>query len=77
MVVDLNGPDGNAFALIGIARQCAKKLGMDKEEVTDNLTGLPYEELIRQFDRYFGDYVDLVLPRGVTPLPSIEVQIDF
>ena len=32
--IDLSGPDGNAFALIGIARNWAKQLGKDATAIT-------------------------------------------
>ena len=31
IVIDLTGPDGNAFALMGYASNFAKQLGLNKE----------------------------------------------
>lgn len=55
----LNGPQGNAFYLIGFARKNAKQLGLDPEVVTEEMTAGDYENLVSVFDGYFGDYVIL------------------
>jgi hypothetical protein len=31
--VDLTGPQGNAFYLMGLASQLSKKMGLDKDEI--------------------------------------------
>jgi ABC-type glycerol-3-phosphate transport system substrate-binding protein len=61
-VIDLTGPDGNAFVLLGIASQLGKKLGFDQEQrdkIRTDMTSGDYENLIQVFDENFGDYVDL------------------
>ena len=55
----LNGPQGNAFYLIGFARKNAKQLGLDPEVVTEEMTSGDYENLVSVFDNYFGKYVIL------------------
>jgi len=57
--IDLNGPEGNAFVLLGYAASYAKQLGLDKKEITTEMTKGDYENLILTFDKYFGEYVDL------------------
>jgi hypothetical protein len=32
VIIDLTGPDGNAFALMGYAKRFAKQLGYSKED---------------------------------------------
>jgi len=62
IVIDLTGPEGNAFYLIGLARNLAKQLMYTKEEVermSKDLMSGSYEELILKFDDAFGDYVIL------------------
>lgn len=59
MVIDLTGPDGNAFVLMGTAQKLAKQLGLDPEEVLTEMQASDYENLIEVFDRYFGDFVIL------------------
>ena len=62
IVVDLTGPDGNAFALIGLATRLAKQLGIDPHTInvikTKMMSG-DYEHLLKVFDKYFGDFVIL------------------
>jgi|TARA_B100000424_G_C22793982_1_gene426271 spore maturation protein SpmB len=62
IVVDLTGPDGNAFALIGLATRLAKQLGIDSHTInvikTKMMSG-DYEHLLKVFDKYFGDFVIL------------------
>ena len=57
--IDLTGPDGNAFVLLGIASDYAKQLGFDVKLIRKEMTSSDYENLIKVFDKYFGDYVDL------------------
>jgi len=59
IVIDLTGPEGNAFVLLGYAKQYAKQLNFDEKKITDEMMSGDYEELLQVFDRYFGDYVIL------------------
>lgn len=59
MEVDLNGPQGNAFCLLGIAAKLSRQLGKDTEDINKRMTSGGYENLIAVFDAEFGDYVDL------------------
>ena len=62
IIIDLTGPDGNAFALIGLATRLAKQLGIDSHTInvikTKMMSG-DYEHLLKVFDKYFGDFVIL------------------
>ena len=61
-VMDLTGPQGNAFVLIGYAKQFARQLGFDGVKAHKIVTEMQegdYENLINVFDKYFGDYVIL------------------
>ena len=58
-VIDLTGPDGNAFVLLGIAKSLCKQLDLDTESVLSELMLGDYEDLISLFDKYFGSVVDL------------------
>ena len=58
--VDLTGPDGNAFALLGLAQNLAKQLGYDKEErdaLKSEMMEGDYENLIQTLDAHFGAFV--------------------
>jgi len=59
IVIDLTGPDGNAFALMGYAKKYAKQLKFDDNKIINEMMSGDYEELLEVFDRYFGDYVIL------------------
>ena len=58
-VIDLTGPQGNAFFLLGQAGQYARDLGLDSDSIITEMKSGNYENLVQVFDRYFGDYVIL------------------
>jgi len=58
-VIDLTGPQGNAFFLLGQAGQYARQLGLDGDQIIAEMKLGNYENLVQVFDRYFGDYVIL------------------
>ena len=57
--IDLTGPQGNAFFLLGTARNLAKQLGLNSSEILDEMRSGDYENLLEVFDSYFGDFVTL------------------
>ena len=59
MIIDLTGPDGNAFALLGYAKNFSKQLSLDWDSIRKEMTKGDYEELLKVFDRYFGSFVIL------------------
>ena len=59
IVIDLTGPQGNAFYLLGAASRYARQLGLDSDEVINEMKSGDYEHLIEVFDKYFGDFVIL------------------
>ena len=59
IVIDLTGPDGNAFALMAYAKRFAKQLGLDGSKIINEMTEGDYENLLQVFDGYFGDFVIL------------------
>jgi hypothetical protein len=58
-VIDLTGPQGNAFYLLAQADRYARQLGIDSNTVINQMNASDYENLVQVFDRYFGDYVIL------------------
>ena len=60
IVIDLTGPDGNAFVLLGKAKVFAKQLELDGDKIIDEMTSDDYEHLIQVFDKYFGAFVTLL-----------------
>ena len=59
IVIDLTGPEGNAFALLGHAYRLGEQLGLDVPAILDEMVSGDYENLIEVFDGYFGDFVIL------------------
>ena len=60
--IDLTGPEGNAFVLLGYAKRYAKQLGkngVEAEAIINEMTSGDYDNLLDVFDREFGDYVTL------------------
>ena len=62
IVIDLTGPQGYAFCLMGYARDYGKQIGMEKadiDEMIKDMMSSDYEHLIQVFDAKFGDFVTL------------------
>jgi len=59
IVIDITGPDGNAFALMGYARRFCSDLGMDSGPIITDMMSGDYENLLEVFDRNFGSFVVL------------------
>jgi len=62
IIIDLTGPSGNAFALMGIARNLGKQLEMSPlaiEYLLANMMSGDYENLLLEFDKAFGAFVIL------------------
>ena len=58
-VIDLQGPEGNAFYILGVASKLSSQLDLDKEDILNEMKSGDYENLITVFDKHFGDYIDL------------------
>ena len=57
--VDLTSQEGNAFYLLGLARKLSKQLDYNYENIRDEMMYSDYENLIKTFEKYFGNYVTL------------------
>jgi len=57
--IDLTGPQGNAFVLMGMATNLAKQLGLDGKAIVEEMMSGDYEHLVQVFDREFGHFVIL------------------
>lgn len=55
--VDLTGPDGNAFVLMGMASKWAKQLSIPFEPIRKEMMAGDYEHLLETLDNHFGKYV--------------------
>ena len=59
LIIDLTGPQGNAFYLMGFAQKNARKFGLDSDTILAEMKSGDYKNLVKVFDNYFGDYVIL------------------
>ena len=57
--IDLTGPQGNVFFLIGTAKNLAKQLGLDGKEIQTKMMSSDYENAVNVFDENFGHFVTL------------------
>lgn len=57
ITVDLTGPEGNAYCLMGYASQWAKQQGKDAKAIVNEMMSGDYEHLLEVIDREFGDIV--------------------
>ena len=60
IIIDLTGPDGNVFALMGKAKGFARDLGLDGDEIIKDMMSSDYEHAVKVFDDNFGDFVTLL-----------------
>ena len=65
--IDLGGEAGNAFCLLGLARDLCKQLHLDWNAVRDDMQSSDYEHLITVFDKHFGQIYDLIRPETQDP----------
>ena len=59
ITIDLTGPQGNAFYLLGTAQNLAKQLELNGLEIMEEMQSGDYENLLEVFDKNFGNIVTL------------------
>lgn len=67
--IDLTGPEGNVFVLMGYVRSLSKTLNrgidrngypyIDSDKIIGDMMSSDYEHAVEVFDKHFGDYVVL------------------
>ena len=57
--IDLTGPDGNAFAILSLAKRLCRELDIPFKPLMNKMTSGDYENLIKVFDDKFGSFVTL------------------
>ena len=60
--IDLTGPEGNAYVLMGYAQSWGRQLGYSEHKIKciiDEMRLTTYEGLLHTFDREFGQFVTL------------------
>lgn len=55
--IDLTGPDGNVFYLLGLAKRWSADLGKDWDAIKADATSGDYEHTLAVLEREFGEYV--------------------
>jgi len=58
IVIDLTGPQGNAFYLLGVVKKTFARSGAPElgESICEEMKKGDYEHLIKTFDLYLGDH---------------------
>lgn len=61
IVIDLTGPDGNAYSLMATAKHYANMIGgkLVADDIVNEMMAGDYENLIKVFDKYFGYFIIL------------------
>ena len=59
ITIDLTGPQGNAYYLLGTAKNLAKQLELNGLEIMEEMQSGDYENLVEVFDKHFGNIVTL------------------
>jgi hypothetical protein len=62
IVLDLTGPEGNAFSLLARAQNFGSQLGFSDlaiKGIIEEMQSSDYENLVQTFDKYFGQFVIL------------------
>ena len=60
IVINLDGPNGNAFYLLKVAKQYAHSMGMKASPIMSEMcAGTDYYKLVKVFEKHFGHIVVL------------------
>lgn len=59
IIIDLTGPDGNAYSLLARARSYAQQLDLNDVAIIKDMMSKDYEHLVQVFDNHFGHFVIL------------------
>ena len=59
IVINLGGPQGNAWYLLGLVREFCKITGEDPQPIIDEMNAGDYENLLRIFEEHFEKFINL------------------
>lgn len=62
--IDLHGPDGNAYCLLGLAKIWSRQLELDGEAIRDEMRSGNYSHLVETFEKHFGMVCQLINKPG-------------
>ena len=57
--IDLTGPNGNVFVLMGYAKRLARQFDLNGNAIVEQMMSGDYEDAVQTFEEYFGEYVIL------------------
>ncbi len=76
--INLDGPDGNAYFLLAIARDVCKQVGYDFKELEKRMTSGDYGTLLIEMDKTLGKFVNFQMSQRVLgTIDSIEFKLHF
>ena len=64
LTIDLSGSEGNAFVLLGYAKNYAKQLELDADAIVAEMQESDYDHLVATFEKHFGSVITLVNKPG-------------
>lgn len=61
-LIDLSGPQGNAFYLLGVVKKTFRQSGASElgDQIVEEMKKGDYEHLVKTFDLYLGEHFDIV-----------------
>ena len=59
ITIDLTGPQGNAFYILGVAKSLCKQLDFNESFVLNEMKSGDYDNLIEVFDKYLVSVVTM------------------
>ena len=57
--IDLTGPDGNAFALMGHVKGWCEQMSINSEPIINDMMSGDYEHLLSVIEKHFGHVVTM------------------
>lgn len=55
--IDLSGPQGNSFYLLGIAQKLSQQLGLNYNAICKEMISGDYNNLVKTLDKNFGNFI--------------------
>lgn len=64
--IDLSSEEGNVFSLIAMATRLSRTLEKDGKAISKEMMSSDYGNAVYVFNREFGDFFDIILPKCMT-----------
>jgi len=58
LTLNLDGPDGNAYVLLGTCKDIARQLRIPFDPIHTEATSKDYTHLVKTLNKYFGEFID-------------------